>query len=107
MQASQKSLDCFKKNPKDFTRIFVTADENWVHYFTLETKEQSKQWMHSDSLPPKSVKSILSAGKCMDPFFWDAKGILLLVALKLSLIHISHKIANTIIKKPTELTTPS
>ena len=34
--------------------------------------------MHSDSLPPKKVKSIFSAGKCMASVFWDAKRILLI-----------------------------
>ncbi|EFN80245.1 hypothetical protein EAI_02945, partial [Harpegnathos saltator] len=23
---------------------FITMDETWVHHFTPETKEQSKQW---------------------------------------------------------------
>ena len=38
IQAFQECLDCFKKNPKDFIHRFVTTDETWVHYFTLETK---------------------------------------------------------------------
>ena len=65
IQTSQECSDSFKKNPKDFIRRFVTTDETWVHYFTLETKQQSNQWKHSDSRSPKTVKSILSGGKCM------------------------------------------
>ena len=56
MQASQECLDRFKKNPKNCIRIFVITDETCVHYFTLETKQQLKQWMRSDSPPAKSVK---------------------------------------------------
>ena len=34
--------------------------------------------MHSDLPPPKKVKSILLAGKCMVSILWDAKVILLI-----------------------------
>jgi len=30
-------------NPKVFLRRFVTVDETWIHWYTPETKEQSKQ----------------------------------------------------------------
>jgi len=31
--------------PNEFLRRFVTVDETWVHWYTPETKEQSKQWI--------------------------------------------------------------
>jgi len=34
---------CFKRNPDEFLRRFITVDETWIHYFTSEMKEQSKQ----------------------------------------------------------------
>ena len=34
----------FQHNPDEFLRRFITVDETWIHYFTPETKEQSKQW---------------------------------------------------------------
>ena len=61
-----------------FLRLFVTTDETWVHYYTPETKQQSKQWKHVDSPPPKKAKAIQSAGKVMASVFWDEKGILLI-----------------------------
>lgn len=56
---------------------FVTVDETWVHYYQPETKQQSKQWKHVSSPPPKKAKSSPSAGKVMATVFWDSKGILM------------------------------
>jgi hypothetical protein len=42
-----------------------------------ETKEQSKQWMHTHS-PNKSKKSLnrrLPARKPMETLFWNSKGV--------------------------------
>jgi hypothetical protein len=35
--------------------IQVTSDETWVSFVNVETKEQSKQWMHTHS-PNKPKK---------------------------------------------------
>ena len=53
-------------------------DETWVHHFTPEAKQQSKQRKHPGSPPPKKAKTIPSAGKVMASVFWDADGILLI-----------------------------
>ena len=42
---SQECLDRFKCNPMKFLRRFSTVDETWIHHYTPETKEQSKQWV--------------------------------------------------------------
>ncbi len=39
----------FKRNKKEFLRRFITVDETWIHYYTLETKEQSKQWISTNA----------------------------------------------------------
>lgn len=75
---SQQCLDRFKRDPTDFVRRFVTMDETWVHHYTPETKQQSKQWVKAGGPAPKKAKSIPSAGKVMASVFWDAKGILLI-----------------------------
>ena len=49
--------------------------KTWIHYFTPETKEQSKQWT-SLGEPPKKAKTVKSAGKVMATVFWDARGII-------------------------------
>lgn len=75
---SQAGLDRFNQNRTDFLRRFITMDETWVHYYTPETKEQSKQWTHRGSPPPRKAKVVASAGKVMASIFWDSKGILLI-----------------------------
>ena len=41
-------LKMFQHNPDEFLRRFITVDETWIHYFTSEMKEQSKQ-LHGTS----------------------------------------------------------
>lgn len=35
----------FHSNQAECLLCFITVDETWVHHFTLERKEQSKQWI--------------------------------------------------------------
>ncbi|KAG5314932.1 SETMR methyltransferase, partial [Acromyrmex insinuator] len=39
---SKQCLVMFQRNPDEFLRRFITLDETWMHYFTLETKEQEE-----------------------------------------------------------------
>lgn len=75
---SEECLDLFNRNKKEFLRRFVTVDETWVHYYTPETKVQSKQWVSPGEKAPRKAKVIPSAGKVMATIFWDAHGILLI-----------------------------
>ncbi|XP_014485934.1 PREDICTED: uncharacterized protein LOC106750247, partial [Dinoponera quadriceps] len=68
---SEQCLTLFKRNPKEFLRRFVTVDETWIHWYTPETKEQSKQWTSPDERAPKKTKTVLSAGKLMATVFLD------------------------------------
>jgi hypothetical protein len=58
--------------------VRVTGDETWVSFVNVETKEQSKQWMHTHS-PNKSIKfkQTQSVRKLMTGVFWDTKGVLM------------------------------
>lgn len=40
MRNAEQSLDDFNANKTDSVRRFVTKDKTWVHYYTLETKQQ-------------------------------------------------------------------
>jgi len=51
-------------------------DETWIHHYTPESKEQSKQWTEAGCSAPKKTRSVSSAGKVMALVFWDAEGIL-------------------------------
>jgi len=61
----------FDREGQDFLDRIFTCDETWVHNFTPESKQASKQWMHADSPPPKKFRAIVSAGKVMASVFWD------------------------------------
>lgn len=73
---STANLALFRRNPTEFYRRFITVDETWVHHYTPESKEQSKQWVGAGEPTPKKAKTILSANKVMATVFWDAKGII-------------------------------
>ena len=51
-------------------------DETWIHRYTPESKQQSKQWTETGCSAPKKTRSVPSAGKVMVSVFWDAEGIL-------------------------------
>jgi len=71
---SEQCLTLFKRNPKEFLRRFVTVDETWIHWYTPETKEQSKQWTAPGEPASKKSKTVPSAGKAT--VFWDSQGVI-------------------------------
>jgi hypothetical protein len=42
--------------------VYVTADETWISFVNVETKEQSKQWMHTHS--PDKLKRFEQTSAC-------------------------------------------
>jgi len=57
-----------------FLKFIVTGDETCVLYDNPETKEQSMQWMHTDSpSKPKKFKQTLSKRKTMATVFLGQK----------------------------------
>ena len=48
---SEVILALFRRNPDEVLRLYITVNETWIHRYTPETKEQSKQWVfESDGL---------------------------------------------------------
>ena len=41
---SEQCLGTFQRNSKEFLQRCVTVDKTWIHYYTPETKNQSKMW---------------------------------------------------------------
>jgi hypothetical protein len=76
MKISEQCLERFNKNKTDFVHLFITMDEKWIHHYTPESKQQSKQWTEAGCSVPKKTRSVPSAGKVMALVFWDAEGIL-------------------------------
>ena len=66
---SKAGLALFRRNPDEFLRRYITVDETWIHYYTPETKEQSKQWVSKGSPAPKKAKTVKSADKEMVTVF--------------------------------------
>ena len=75
---SRTNLNLFEEDHANFFKRFVTMGETWVHHFTPEAKQRSKQWKHPGSPPPKKAKPVPSAKKVMASVFWDADSILLI-----------------------------
>jgi hypothetical protein len=65
MKISEQCLEHFNKNKTDFVRRFITMGEIWVHRYTPESKQQSKQWTEASCSAPKKTRSVQSAGKVM------------------------------------------
>ena len=59
----------------------MTVDETWVHYYELENKAQSRQWVGPGSPRLKKFKTQPSAGKVLATVFWDGKGVIMLNVL--------------------------
>jgi histone-lysine N-methyltransferase SETMAR len=43
MKISEQCLERFNKNKTNFVRRFITINETWIHHYTPESKQQSKQ----------------------------------------------------------------
>ncbi|GBL87739.1 hypothetical protein AVEN_81350-1 [Araneus ventricosus] len=61
---------------QELLRRYVSVDETWIHYYSPETKERSKQWDFRGDPAPKKAKTLKSVSKVMATVFWDASGIL-------------------------------
>jgi len=61
---------------------FVTMDETWIHHYTSETKQQSKQWTAQQIGFEKDEMRSIRWKKWWRQFFWDMKRILLIEYLE-------------------------
>jgi hypothetical protein len=73
-------LERYHKDGDEFLSCIlqVTGEETWVSFVSVETKQQSKQWMHTHSPNKvKKLKQTFSARKLMGAVLWDRKGVLM------------------------------
>jgi len=54
----------------------VTVDETWIHWYTPESKEQSKQGTSPGEPALKKAKTVPTATKVMATVFWDSQGVI-------------------------------
>jgi hypothetical protein len=78
MASALTFLERYCKDGNEFLNHIIIGDETWVSCLNVETKEQPKQWMHTNSpKKPRKFKQTLSARKLMATIFWDMKKVLL------------------------------
>jgi histone-lysine N-methyltransferase SETMAR len=82
MKISEQCLERFNKTKTGFVCQFITMDETWIHHYTPESKQQSKQWTEAGCSVPKKTRSVPSAGQVTALVFWDAECILFIDILK-------------------------
>jgi len=58
MKVSEQCLEHFNKNKTDFVHRFITMDETWIHHYTPESKQQSKQWTEASCSAPKKTRLV-------------------------------------------------
>lgn len=78
VECSRQILAHFEKDEEMFLQRLVTGDETWLRHWDPETKQESKQWKHATSPPPKKFRSQPTAGKIMGTIFWDSRGIIMI-----------------------------
>jgi len=71
-------LDWHRSDPENFFSRVVTGDETWLHHWDPESKQESMQWKHMSSPPPKKFRTQASAGKIMATIFWDTDGVIMI-----------------------------
>jgi hypothetical protein len=76
VKTSEQCLECFNENKTDFLCRLITMGETWIHHYTPESKQQSKQSTEAGCSAPKKTRSIPSAGKVIVSEYWDAVGVL-------------------------------
>ena len=54
----------------------MTVDATWIHHYTPESREGSKQWVKPGETASKRPKTQQSAGKVMVNVFWDTHGVI-------------------------------
>ena len=77
-QASEQSLDFFRRDPNDLLARLLTMDETWLYHYDPETKQQSLEWRHNGSPHPKKFRVLKFVGNFLSTIFWDQDGILLI-----------------------------
>jgi hypothetical protein len=71
-------LEQYHKNGDEFpNHIVQVTDETWVSFVNVETKEQSKQWLHTHSPNKQKTFKQTFARKLMATVSWDRKGVLM------------------------------
>ncbi len=76
VRCAQETLDWIQDEPALMKRV-ITGDESYIHLYTPQTKEGSKEWLEKDA--PQPQKPLQGWGtphsKCMLITFFNHKGL--------------------------------
>lgn len=75
---TKKLLTFYERDLAEFCERVVTGDKTWLHHWDPESKQESMQWKHSNSPPPKTFRAQSAAGTIMATIFWDCMVVLLI-----------------------------
>jgi hypothetical protein len=79
MASALRFLQRYHDEGDVFLDKIVTGNETWVKFVNVETKEESRQWLHTHSPnKPRKFKQSLANRKLIATLFWDRKGVLLI-----------------------------
>ena len=45
VEVSKQNLNLLRRNPRDFWRRLLTVDETWIHHFTPDSREATREWV--------------------------------------------------------------
>ena len=78
MKQVRVDITKISSGPFNIIRKIVTADETWLHHYDPESKQESMEWHHADSPPPRKFRRARSAKKIMAVIFWGSEDVLLI-----------------------------
>ena len=72
---SREMVELINSDPAVLDAL-LTCDENWIYCYDPETKRQSSQWKHADSLRPKKARQSKSTHKLLMIPIFDSTGMI-------------------------------
>ena len=82
IKISEQCLECFNENKIDFMHRFITMGEAWIHHYTPQSKQQSKQWTEAGCSAPKRQVQFHKQERSWHRCFGMLNAFCLLIILK-------------------------
>ena len=77
VECQKEYLTLCHTDPTEIVYQIFNRDETWVHFFDLESKQESMQWHMKGGAA--RMKFVPSAGKVMATIFWNSEGMFYIV----------------------------
>jgi len=73
VETCSEMLAIYSATPDNVLSRIITGDETWIHHWDPGTIQESTQWKHVNSAPPRNFRTQPSAGKSWPQFSGIAK----------------------------------